>query len=283
MRRAIVTGGTSGIGFHVASRLREQGLAVTVVGRDADHGAEAVRQIGGETRFLQADLSSLREVEKVAGRIVADGPVHVLVNNVGGMWSTRRETVDGIEAGFALNHLSRVVLTAALLDALRAGAPSRIVDVTSSSITTATVDGPLTYDDVEQDGDYYGMAVTGRAKLAHLAHNQDLARELAPAGITVLAVDPLGPAAAATPNAAEMTPEILPPALRHLWDPIQDGMRPASGVVDGIVAAAVDPSFEGRSGLVLGPDGEPSEDLLGFLTPEISTSVRALTRRVLAS
>lgn len=281
MRRAIVTGGTRGIGFHVASRLREHGLAVTVVGRDADHGAEAVRQIGGETRFLQADLSSLREVEKVAGRIAADGPVHVLVNNVGGMWSTRRETVDGIEAGFALNHLSRVVLTGALLDALRAGAPSRIVDVTSSSITT--VDGAPTYDDVEQDGDYYGMAVTGRAKLAHLAHNQDLARELAPAGITVLAVDPLGPAAAATPNAAEMTPEILPPALRHLWDPIQDGMRPASGVVDAIVSAAVDPSFEGRSGLVLGPDGQPSPDLLEFLTPEISTSVRALTRRVLAS
>ncbi|GAA2218235.1 hypothetical protein GCM10010413_04150 [Promicromonospora sukumoe] len=281
MRQAIVTGGTSGIGFHVASRLREQGLAVTVVGRDADRGAETVRQIGGETRFLQADLSSLREVEKVAGRIAAGGPVHVLVNNVGGMWPTRRETVDGIEASFALNHLSRVVLTAALLDALRAGAPSRVVDVTSSSITT--IDGTPTYDDVEQEGDHYGMAVTGRAKLAHLAHSQDLARELAPAGITVLAVDPLGPAAAATPNAAEMTPEILPPALRHLWDPIQDGMRPASGVVDAIVAAAVDPAFEGRSGLVLGPDGEPSEDLLRFVTPEISTSVRALTRRVLAS
>ncbi|MFI8528043.1 SDR family NAD(P)-dependent oxidoreductase [Promicromonospora sukumoe] len=280
MRQAIVTGGTSGIGFHVASRLREQGLAVTVVSRDADRGAEAVRQIGGETRFLQADLSSLREVEKVAERIAADGPVHVLVNNVGGMWPTRRETVDGIEASFALNHLSRVVLTAALLDALRAGAPSRVVDVTSSSITTT--DGTPAYDDVEQEGDHYGMAVTGRAKLAHLAHSQDLARELAPAGITVLAVDPLGPAAAATPNAAEMTPEILPPALRHLWEPIQDGMRPASGVVDAIVAAAVDPAFEGRSGLVLGPDGEPSEDLLRFVTPEISASVRALTRRVLA-
>lgn len=49
-----------------------------------------------------------------------------------------------------------------------------------------------------------GMAVTGRAKLAH---NQDLAGELRGSGITLLAVDPLGPAAAATPNAAAMTPE----------------------------------------------------------------------------
>jgi NAD(P)-dependent dehydrogenase (short-subunit alcohol dehydrogenase family) len=211
----------------------------------------------------------------------------VLVNNVGGMWPTRRETVDGIEAAFALNHLSPVVLTTALLGALRSGAPSRIVDVMSSSITVATVEGMPTFDAVEQDGEYHGMAVTGRAKLAHLAHNQDLARELAADGVTVLAADPLGPAAAATPNAAEMTPEMtpemLPPVLRHLWEPIQAGMRPASGVVDAIVAAAVDPAFEGRSGLVLGPDGAPSEDLLRFVTPEVSASVRALTRRVLHS
>lgn len=281
MRRAVVTGGTRGIGFHVASRLHAHGLAVTVIGRDADHGAEAVRQIGRQTRFLRADLTSLREVERVGEQIAAEGPLHVLVNNVGGMWSTRRETVDGIEASFALNHLSPVVLTTTLLGALRSGAPSRIVDVTSSSITTATLDGAPTYDGIEQDGDHHGMAVTGRAKLAHLAHNQDLGRELATSGVTVLAVDPLGPAAAATPNAAEMTPEILPPALRHLWDPIQDGLRPASEVVDAIVAAAVDPAFDGRSGLVLGPDGAPSRDLLQFLTPEISTSVRDLTRRVL--
>lgn len=281
MRRAVVTGGTRGIGFHVANRLREHGLAVTVVGRDAEHGAEAVREIGGETRFLQADLSSLREVGKLGARLVEEGPLHVLVNNVGGMWPTRWETADGIEAAFALNHLSPVVLTTALLGALRSGAPSRVVDVMSSSITVATVEGIPTYDEVEQDGEYHGMAVTGRAKLAHLAHNQDLARELAADGVTVLAADPLGPAAAATPNAAEMTPDMLPPVLRHLWDPIQAGMRPASEVVAPIVAAAVDPSFEGRSGLVLGPDGEPSRDLLRFVTPEISASTRALTRRVL--
>ncbi|ANY08837.1 SDR family NAD(P)-dependent oxidoreductase [Pseudonocardia sp. HH130630-07] len=282
MRRAVVTGGTRGIGVHVASRLREHGLAVTVIGRDAAHGADAVREIGGDTRFLQADLSSLREAERVGERIAAEGPLHVLVNNAGGMWPARRETVDGFEASFALNHLSPVVLTATLLDALRAGAPSRIVDVTSSSITTAVLDGLPSYDAVEQDGEHHGMAVAGRAKLAHLAHNQDLARELAADGVTVLAADPLGPAAAATPNAAEMTPEILPPALRHLWEQIQDGLRPASEVVDPIVAAAVDPAFDGRAGLVLGPDGVPSQDLLRFVTPEVSASAGALTRRVLA-
>jgi NAD(P)-dependent dehydrogenase (short-subunit alcohol dehydrogenase family) len=282
MSTAVITGGTGGIGFHVARRLHEHGLRVTIVGRDAERGAEAASRIGARARFLQADLSSLREVEEVGRRIAADGQLQVLVNNIGGMWSTRRETVDGIEASFALNHLSPAVLTDILLDSLRAGAPSRIVDVTSSAITTAMFDGGPTYEDIEQPGEYAGMAVMGRAKLAHLAHNQDLARELAGSGITVLAVDPLGQAAASTPNAMEMTREILPPALRHLWEPIQNGMRRPADSVDAIVAAAVDPAFDGRSGLVLGPAGTPSRDLLHVLTPEIAASVRLLTERVLA-
>jgi hypothetical protein len=126
------------------------------------------------------------------------------------------------------------------------------------------------------------MAVSGRAKLAHLAHlahNQDLAEDPGGSGVTVLAVDPLGPAA--TPNAAEMTPEILPPGMRHLREQIRGGLRPASESARPIVAAAVDPALEGASGLVLGPDAAPSEDLRQFATPELSASVRTLTRRVL--
>lgn len=154
---------------------------------------------------------------------------------------------------------------------------------TSSSITLAGLDGTPTYDEVEQGGTYYGMAVCGRAKLAHLAHTQDLAEELRGSGITLLTVDPLGPAAAATPNAAAMTPDILPPAVRHLWDDIQQGLRPASESAQPIVAAAIDPAFEGLAGLIVGPDGKPSEDLLPFLSPGISASARELTQRVLAS
>lgn len=281
-RKAVVTGGTGGIGFHVAQQLHEHGFTVTVVGRDPDRGADAVRRIGGGTRFLRADLSSLPQVRALGARLAEEGPLQLLVNNAGGMWSTRWESTDGIEGSFALNHLSPAVLTGALLDALRAGAASRIVDVTSSSITTAVLDGAPAYDDVEQGGEYVGMAVTGRAKLAHLAHTRNLAEDLRGSGITVLTVDPLGPAAAATPNAAAMTPEILPPALRHLWETIQEGLRPASQSARPIVAAAVDPAFDGAPGLVLGPDGAPSDDLLRFVTPEVSASVRALTRRVLA-
>jgi hypothetical protein len=218
----------------------------------------------------------------VGARLAEEGPLHLLVNNVGGMWSTRRETVDGIEAGFALNHLSPTVLTATLLDALRVGAPSRIVDVTSSSIVTAVIDGLPTYEDVEQDGEHYGMAVTGRAKLAHLAHSLDLGAELRGSGVSVLVVDHVGAGAVATPNAAAMTPEILPPAVRGLWNQIQSGIGSPADAARPVAAAATDPTFDHTTGVVLGPDAAPSKDLLQFLTPEISGSVRTLTRRVLA-
>lgn len=177
-RRAVVTGGTGGIGFHVAQQLHENGFTVTVVGRDPDRGADAVRRIGGDARFLRADLSSLQQVRALGARLAEEGPLQLLVNNAGGMWSTRWETADGIEAAFALNHLCPAVLTGALLDVLRAGAPSRVVGVTSSAITMAVLDGAPTYTGVEPGGEYVGMAVTGRAKLAHLAHMRDLAEDL---------------------------------------------------------------------------------------------------------
>lgn len=282
-RRAVVTGGTGGIGFHVSQQLAHRGFEVTVVGRDPGRGEEAVRAIGGDTRFVRADLSSLEEVGRLGERLAADGPLRLLVNNAGGMWSTRWETVDGIEASFALNHLAPVVLTEALLDALREGAPSRIVDVTSSSITTAMAEGAPTYEEIEQGGAHYGMAATGRAKLAHLAHDRSLATELHGTGVSLVVVDPVGPAAVATPNAAAMTPEILPPALRGLWDAIQAGLGSAADAARPVVAAATDPSLDDTTGVVLGPDGTPSEDLLRFVTPEVSASVRTLTRRVLGS
>ncbi|RDD85122.1 SDR family NAD(P)-dependent oxidoreductase [Streptomyces parvulus] len=282
-RKAVITGGTGGIGLHVAVQLSERGYDVTVVGRDSARGQDAVGKIGNTARFLQADLSSLDEVRSLGARLAEEGPLHLLVNNVGGMWSTRRETADGLEASFALNHLSPVVLTTALLDALRAGKPSRIVDVTSSSITTAVIDGLPTYEDVEQAGDHYGMAVTGRAKLAHLSHSLDLAEQLRGSGVSVIVVDPVGAGAVDTPNAAEMTPDILPPAIRGLWDQIQAGMGSAADVAGSVVTAATDPAFDDTTGVVLGPDAAPSDSLVKFVTPEISASVRELTARVLAA
>jgi NAD(P)-dependent dehydrogenase (short-subunit alcohol dehydrogenase family) len=275
--KAVVTGGTRGIGVEVAIELARRGYAITVVGRDKEHGEQAVRRIG-DARFIRADLSVLAEVRALGARLAEEGPLQVLVNNVGGMWSKRWETADGIEASFALNHLSPTVLTEALLDALRTGGPSRVVDVTSSSINVALMSGTPVYQEVEH-GEYYGMAASGRAKLAHLAYNQELAERLRDSGVSVFAADP-GPSA--TPNAAEMTPEILPPALRTHWEQIRQGVqRPAAAGARPVVFAATDPSLSGHTGLVIADDCTPTDALTTALTPELVTAAGELTERVL--
>lgn len=276
-QKALVTGGTRGIGAEVALGLARAGYSVTVVGRDPAHGEQAVARIG-DARFIQADLSALAEVRRLGERLAAEGSLRLLVNNVGGMWPHRWQTADGIEASFALNHLAPVVLTEALIGAIRAGRPSRIVDVTSSSIQVALLAGTPAYDEIES-GEYSGMAVSGRAKLAHLAYTMELARRLRGSGVSVFAADP---GAAATPNAAEMTPEILPAALREHWDQVRQGVqRPAAEAARSVLFAATDPSLAGETGLVIDSDCSPSDALAGALSPGLTAAVNALTGRAL--
>ena len=206
-----------------------------------------------------------------AGRVVLDGLAAALRGCGAALPRTaadahghRRDAVGPLAAHRARNHPP--------------GGPSRIVDVTSSSILAMLQAGAPSFDEVEP-AEYYGMAVSGRAKLAHLAYNRELAQRLRGSGVSVFAADP---GAAATPNAAEMTPEILPPALRPHWEQIRQGVqRPAAEGARPVVFAATDPSLTGETGLIIDPECTPSETLLGALTPDLSAATRALTERVL--
>ncbi|MBP6682971.1 MAG: SDR family NAD(P)-dependent oxidoreductase, partial [Halioglobus sp.] len=78
-----------------------------------------------------ADLASVRRA--AAELIEAGGPLHVLLNNAGVVNLSRRETVDGFEVIFAVNHLAPFLLTGLLLPALLQTPGSRIVNVASDA------------------------------------------------------------------------------------------------------------------------------------------------------
>ncbi|MFJ8921519.1 SDR family NAD(P)-dependent oxidoreductase [Streptomyces sp. NPDC102415] len=280
--KAVVTAGTGGIGLETALGLARRGWDVTLVARDPARGEAAVARVDEAAgrpagRFVRADLSSLAATRRLGERLAAEGALNLLVNNVGGMWTERWESPEGIEASIALNHLSPYVLTGTLLDALAAAAPSRVVNVTSSAITAAEA----VFDEAEPPGPHYGLPATGRAKLAHLAHSMELAGRLAPRGISVIAADP---SAAATGNAALMTIDILPPAMRPFWEQIQKGVSaPVAAAATGPLAAALDPALEGRTGLVVGPDGTVDDTLLAFVTPEVTEAVRRWTAELMST
>ncbi|NKY41259.1 SDR family NAD(P)-dependent oxidoreductase, partial [Cellulomonas septica] len=139
MRRAVVTGGGTGIGRAVARRLAADGDRVVLVGRREDVLREAATAIDAEAGRAVADVETadLREPDEVAAltvRLLDGGPVDVLVLNAGGMLepdgddlaATARLWVDD----FRLNVLTTVLLGEALLPHLpRPG--GRVVAVSS--------------------------------------------------------------------------------------------------------------------------------------------------------
>src|SRR5262245_53252209 len=105
----LVTGGTAGIGFHTARGLALRGARVLLTGRDPGRGLlarEAIRRAAAHdgVEFLEADHATVAGNQRLARRV--RDRVHrldVLVNNVGGLFASRRETADGCEETLAVN------------------------------------------------------------------------------------------------------------------------------------------------------------------------------------
>src|SRR6476620_12331961 len=195
-RTVLVTGATGGIGLATASRLAGLGARVGIVGRDeARAGAAAgrLRDGGAEVDVFLADLSSQRDVRALADQVLAAyARLDVLVNNVGGYWSTRHETVDGLERTFAVNHLAPFLLTNLLLDRLRASAPARVVTVSSGAQAMGRID----LDDLQGARGYNGQRAYNQSKLANVMFTYELARRLGGSGVTANALHPGGVRAA---------------------------------------------------------------------------------------
>src|SRR5438105_15175462 len=99
----------------------------------------------------------------------------------------RRETVDGLEMTFAVNHLAPFLLTNLLLDVLKASAPARIVNVASDSHES----GSLHLDDLQLEKRYRPMnGAYAQSKLALIMFTYELARRLQGNGVTANCLHP---------------------------------------------------------------------------------------------
>lgn len=195
-RVCIVTGGSSGIGKETALGLARQGATVIVVARDRSRGEAAVEEIKARSgndgiELLLADLSSQASVRQLAGTLLGrEQPLHVLVNNAGGVFSQRTLSPDGIELTWALNHLAYFLLTNLLLDRLKAsGTPerrARIVNVSS----VAQRAGHIDFDDLERGRRYRAFDAYSQSKLANIIFTYELVRRLAGTNVTANCVHP---------------------------------------------------------------------------------------------
>lgn len=190
----LITGATNGIGQAAAHALARKGATIVIVGRNPAKARQVVDYIREQSRnpavdSLIADLSSLSQVRQLAREFRQKYPhLHILVNNAGGIYATRKLSGDGYEYTFALNHLAYYLLTNLLLDMLLADAPARIINVSSRAHEGSKLD----FDDLQNDKQYIfgGYRAYGQSKLANLLFTYELARRLSGTGVTVNAVHP---------------------------------------------------------------------------------------------
>jgi len=221
---ALITGGTSGIGFATARNLAELGIHVLVVGRNAERGNKAVDEIraaGGKADFIPADLRDAASAREVAKRAIelGNGQVDILINNAGifPFGPTHEMTEEQFDRVFSVNVKAPYFLVAELAPLMAKRGKGAIVN-----LSTMVADYGMP-----------GMSLYGSTKAAINLLTKAWAAEYGPKGVRVNAVSP-------GPTRTEGT-EAMGEGLEQLAAQAPAG-RPASAeeIAEAIVFLATD-------------------------------------------
>jgi NAD(P)-dependent dehydrogenase (short-subunit alcohol dehydrogenase family) len=197
----LVTGSTDGIGKRTAYSLASKGAIVLLHGRNSLRGENVKEEIHSATgntslQFFQAELSSAKDIQKLANQIKeSHGRLDVLINNAGTFQQEQRLNDDGLEKTFAVNYLAQFQLTHELLDLLKrsasgnasGNASSRIVNVASAAHWNASA---MDWSNLQGEKRYDGYDAYARSKLAVVLFTYALARRLEGTGVTANCLHP---------------------------------------------------------------------------------------------
>jgi len=195
--KAIVTGGSSGLGYETSRVLASAGAAVTLAVRNVAAGERAADKIVAASpdvrrpRIVALDLADRVSVSAfVAGW---EGPLHLLINNAGLVTSGLERTAEGWELQFGTNHLGHFALANGLHRALVDGAAQRNGARIVSLSSTAHMRADLDFGDLQFDRRSYDPQVAyAQSKTANSLFAVGATRRWLSDGIVANAVNPGG-------------------------------------------------------------------------------------------
>ena len=183
---ALVTGASAGLGVETVRALSSHGASVIGGVRDMAKAEAALAGIPCELRPLDlADLASVRTF--CDGLVAGYDRLQLVIANAGVMAPPEGRTADGFETQFGTNHLGHFVLVNRLVPLLLAGAPSRVVILSSAGHRMSDVD----LDDPNfEHAPYDPWLGYGRSKTANILFAVELDRRLRDRGVRAAAVHP---------------------------------------------------------------------------------------------
>jgi len=190
-KTVLITGANQGIGKASAEALGKMGAKLVLVCRNAEKAKAAIADIekagAKDVELIVGNVGSQADVRRIAAEVLAKHDrLDVLLNNAGVLVTERRETVDGIEETFAVNHLGYFLLTNLLTDLLKKSAPARIVSVSSEAHRRSV----MSWDDPQLKSGWSAFRAYGQSKLCNILFTRELARRLEGTRVTANCLHP---------------------------------------------------------------------------------------------
>ena len=244
-RLVVITGATSGIGYHTARKYAARGAKLLLINRNREKSAalcaELRRDFGSDCDDLLGDLSSLADMHRLGQALAQlDSPIAVLIHNAGLYVTGRTQTVDGLETNFALHCLASFIINHLVAEKLREQAHGRILLVSSEGYRFAVWGVRL--DDLNWERRRFGgLRAYGAAKMGQLLLMMRFAEHFQGTGVTINAMHP----GMVQTNTGNENGSLYRGFKRHVIDRISQQPQVSA---DALYYLGASPAVEGVSG-----------------------------------
>ncbi|TFF89471.1 MAG: SDR family oxidoreductase [Promethearchaeota archaeon] len=187
----LITGSTDGMGKQAALDLLKKGAHVIIHGRNKEKAENTANELKMDSKsekidYVWADFTRLDEVREMAKQVHQKADrIDILINNAGVYQTEKQITEEGLEYTFVINHLSHFLLTNLLLDIIKKGNASRIVNIASQ----VQLDS-INFNNLNAEQRFSGTHAYALSKTCNIMFTYELAERLKDSGITVNCLHP---------------------------------------------------------------------------------------------